>query len=820
MNGLSQTPLFIDAGNGTRVAVVLLISAVLVTTTEARGAGSEAAAKPKISHVFFAQHHVQTPDSPYFKLVGDLEALVKVHVNGRKGLSSPDVLVRLGLKSKTLDLKLKGPSLLPGPVTGEAVLIKHAYGDSFVAIIPREWIAAGLQMEIELREHSSSADKRGALLDRKLFGNLNIGAPTRLIMTMFDFHFFGGAKGADYPKGWFEELGSKLPVAELELRRVRNIILDKVVMPPRGEKPATLCGSREEYQKKTGMGFDGEQGITGNWRGALREANGGGWGGTRRVYFGNIYGVPCGGTGGGLAGVGNGRQQGILSHELGHAFGLPHWFGHKEYPYVGDMYGISSPGGSDFPHVGPTWAFDLIKHAFISPSENGSYKKDPMYGGGQGDGKPYLYRQFSDYSVSRIRDTFEKTQVVWDERAGSYMAWDQGTGSYSIAARRRGSPTVPIEDDIEVISVLASASLVTREANIVYPPIGPYKAGRIETFDASDPDNRSRARGAGFNDSTCNTCLRVTQDKKVTTYVIKDRLSPNDDPKQSESLAVFAISLPARNGEVTQVDLLRTPGVLSSGVAKDSEILYSWRGSSQAPRTETVTAIYPDRPVMTVRQPEAKPPAKPAAPATKAAPQDKGWDYLFEYDLSNASAPKGVWSNEGGGLTACQDKNIWTKKLYTDFILDLEFKTAPGANSGVIVHCSDANNWIPNSVEVQIADDFADESAKSDAGWRCGAILGHLAPNKSMVKKPGEWNRMTVTCKGKIISVTLNGEQVAVMDMAKWTSAKTNPDGSKIPEWLSKPKAELPLKGRIGLQGKHAGAPACFRNIKIKELKQ
>ena len=138
----------------------------------------------------------------------------------------------------------------------------------------------------------------------------------------------------------------------------------------------------------------------------------------------------------------------------------------------------------------------------------------------------------------------------------------------------------------------------------------------------------------------------------------------------------------------------------------------------------------------------------------------------------------------------------------------------------MIVHCSDANSWIPNSVEVQIADDFADESAKSDAGWRCGAILGHLAPTKSMVKKPGEWNRMTVTCKGKIISVTLNGEEVSVMDMAKWTSAKTNPDGSKIPDWLSKPKAELPLKGRIGLQGKHAGAPACFRNIKIKELKQ
>ena len=222
--------------------------------------------------------------------------------------------------------------------------------------------------------------------------------------------------------------------------------------------------------------------------------------------------------------------------------------------------------------------------------------------------------------------------------------------------------------------------------------------------------------------------------------------------------------------------------------------------------------------LMKARLAKAKPAAKPA-PAGKTKPEDKGWDFLFEYDLSNASYPKGVWSYKGSVLTATQDKNIWTRKLYTDFILDLEFKTAPGTNSGVIVHCSDANNWIPNSVEVQIADDFAERWAKADKTWQCAAIFGHLAPTKSMVKKPGEWNRMTVTCKGKIIRVSLNGEEVTVMDMSKWTSAKKNPNGSDIPRWLSKPKAELPLKGRIGFQGKHAGAPIYFRNIKIKELR-
>ena len=169
-------------------------------------------------------------------------------------------------------------------------------------------------------------------------------------------------------------------------------------------------------------------------------------------------------------------------------------------------------------------------------------------------------------------------------------------------------------------------------------------------------------------------------------------------------------------------------------------------------------------------------------------------------------------------LTATKDENIWTKREYGNCIIDLEFKNAPGTNSGVVVYASDIKNWIPNSVEIQIADDFAEQWAKSPKTWQCAAIFGRLAPTKSVVKKPGEWNRMTVTCQGPMIYVMLNGEQVTQIDMKKWTSAKKNPDGSDIPAWLSKPLAELPTKGHIGLQGKHAGAPIYFRNLKIKTL--
>ena len=195
-----------------------------------------------------------------------------------------------------------------------------------------------------------------------------------------------------------------------------------------------------------------------------------------------------------------------------------------------------------------------------------------------------------------------------------------------------------------------------------------------------------------------------------------------------------------------------------------------------------------------------------------------GWEDLFDSELSNTIKPDGVWKYEDGILTASEDQNIWSTKVFDDFIIDLEFKTADGTNSGVIIYVSDVDNWIPNSVEIQIADDYAQQWADSPPTWQCGAIFGHLAASKRVVKKPGEWNRYTIIAMDEFISVILNGELITQMDMKQWTSATTNPDGSEIPEWLSTPFADLPRYGHVGFQGKHAGAPIWFRNIKIKEL--
>lgn len=194
------------------------------------------------------------------------------------------------------------------------------------------------------------------------------------------------------------------------------------------------------------------------------------------------------------------------------------------------------------------------------------------------------------------------------------------------------------------------------------------------------------------------------------------------------------------------------------------------------------------------------------------------WESLFNKDLSNALDEKGVWSYNGKVLTASEDACVFTQIEYDNFIIDLDFKNEVGTNSGVVVYCTDRGNWIPNSVEIQIGDDYYFKEKGWVPNYMCGGIFGHLAPISTLVKEAGKWNNMNIRCEGQHIIVTLNGVVSADMDMGKWTDGKKNPDDSDIPSWLSTPFAELPTKGYIGFQGKHGEANIYFKNVKIFKL--
>jgi len=180
----------------------------------------------------------------------------------------------------------------------------------------------------------------------------------------------------------------------------------------------------------------------------------------------------------------------------------------------------------------------------------------------------------------------------------------------------------------------------------------------------------------------------------------------------------------------------------------------------------------------------------------------------------------GVWQQKGrrGEITANKDSALWTKAEYENFALDFEYKLEPGANSGVLIYGSDTKNWIPNTVEVQLLDDYAEKWSKDPAYMLNASLYGHCAPTKQTVRRAGEWNRMTVFARGKNIQVICNGEKVLDADLSRWTDAKKNPDGTDIPPWLSRPWADLPTKGKIGFQGMHGKSRPYFRNIRIRPL--
>jgi acetyl esterase/lipase len=206
-------------------------------------------------------------------------------------------------------------------------------------------------------------------------------------------------------------------------------------------------------------------------------------------------------------------------------------------------------------------------------------------------------------------------------------------------------------------------------------------------------------------------------------------------------------------------------------------------------------------------------------PNTRVAPwtslYNRGQKIEDQFDVE-----PGVWQQKGrrGEITANKDSALWTKAEYENFALDFEYKLEPGANSGVLIYGSDTKNWIPNTVEVQLLDDYAEKWSKDPAYMLNASLYGHCAPTKQTVRRAGEWNRMTVFARGKNIQIICNGEKVLDADLSRWTDAKKNPDGTKIPPWLSRPWADLPTKGKIGFQGMHGKSRPYFRNIRIRPL--
>lgn len=219
--------------------------------------------------------------------------------------------------------------------------------------------------------------------------------------------------------------------------------------------------------------------------------------------------------------------------------------------------------------------------------------------------------------------------------------------------------------------------------------------------------------------------------------------------------------------------------------------------------------------------------ANTLSPAEKAA----GWTLLFDGKTPSGwrsykkdAFPAKGWKVENGALIV-QAKggggDIVSPQQYSDFELELEFKTTPKANSGIMYRVAEKLDypWMTGP-EFQVLDDAGAE-LKWDHPHSAGALYdlappapvrGSEALPQKTLKPAGEFNHARIVVQNGRARHYLNG--IKIVDIAitgdDWTSRIA---GSKFKQW---PAFGLEPKGHIALQDH--GDEVHYRNIKVRDL--
>lgn len=182
--------------------------------------------------------------------------------------------------------------------------------------------------------------------------------------------------------------------------------------------------------------------------------------------------------------------------------------------------------------------------------------------------------------------------------------------------------------------------------------------------------------------------------------------------------------------------------------------------------------------------------------------ENGGWTVLFDgTDLTHwEEIEGGEWSIEDGVLIGRNGRNwstnpeitgsyLRSKKMYSDFILELEYAINERGNSGVMFRSGPEKNPSFTGYEMQITDCHGREPNNRAMG-----IYDVVAPTENRAKPAGEWNHAVIQAKGHHITIDLNGKTVV-----DYTGDRR-------------------LEGYLGLQNHDDRSVIKFRNIRIKEI--
>lgn len=199
--------------------------------------------------------------------------------------------------------------------------------------------------------------------------------------------------------------------------------------------------------------------------------------------------------------------------------------------------------------------------------------------------------------------------------------------------------------------------------------------------------------------------------------------------------------------------------------------------------------------------------------------QTAGWRLLFDgatpagwRGFRQPGVPDG-WVVEEGALTRVgPGGDLITEEQFENFELALEWRIAPGGNSGVMFRVTeDAEETYHTGPEMQVLDDSAHADGMSRLTAAGANYALHAAP-EGAVRPTGEWNQARLVVNGAHVEHWLNGTRVVEYELwtPEWDSLVA---ASKFAEWPGYGRAR---RGHIALQDH--GDRVQYRNIKIRVL--
>jgi hypothetical protein len=174
-------------------------------------------------------------------------------------------------------------------------------------------------------------------------------------------------------------------------------------------------------------------------------------------------------------------------------------------------------------------------------------------------------------------------------------------------------------------------------------------------------------------------------------------------------------------------------------------------------------------------------------------------------------ASKGTGYVARDGVLACNQQGgvLMTQEQYGDFHLKFEFKLTPGANNGIGIRVpTNMRDAAYDGMEIQILDNTSEQYTNLQPYQYHGSIYGIAPAKRGFLRPVGQWNEEEIICRGKQVTIRLNGETIVDANIAAASTPETL-DHREHPG-LSREAGHVALCGH--------GAELEFRNIRIKPL--